>query len=97
MKEKEDKEFACEAANFDNKPFITNDLEIIGMRLKKDVLKEIREKAEKFQKNCLHYSDVYSEIESKIKYLLNKGVTEEEIREFIDQSFKKILSKKNNK
>ena len=91
-----DKEFVCEAANFDNKPFITNDLEIVGMRFKKDVIKEIKEKAERFQKNCLHNSDIYSEIEEKINYLLNKGVTEEEIREFIDKSFKKILSKKNN-
>ena len=60
MKEKDDEEFACEAANFDNKPFITNDLKIIGMRYKEDVIKEIKEKAEKFERICLHYSNIYN-------------------------------------
>ena len=91
---KEKNEDICEAANFNSKPYITNDKKIIGMRFREDVAKEIKEKAEVFRKNCLHYSDMYNEIESKIEYLLNNGVTEEEIKEFIDGSLKKILRKK---
>ena len=90
---KEEGNDICEAANFNSKPFITNDKKIIGMRFKEDFAKEIQERAETFRKNCLHYSDIYNEIEEKIEYLISKGVKEEEIKEFIDGSLKKILRK----
>ena len=66
----------------------------VSYQLRNEKGKEIEEKAENFRMNCLHYSDVYSEIEEKIKYLLNKDDKEKEIKEFIDSSFKKILNKK---
>ena len=87
------KEETCEAANFENRPIIVNDSSFLKVHKSKEFWDELEKRADNFRKNCLHYSDVYFEIESKIEYLLSKGVTEEEIRSYIDKSFNKILSK----